>query len=200
MHVRRAGSPREYDARQGMSNANALQPGHALPYKIAVLCYLYDAEGRVLMLHRIKPPNAGMYSPIGGKLDFETGEGPHGCAQREISEEAGITLEDDEIRMTGIVSERAYEGETHWLLFLFEVTRPIAHNEIAAMSFDEGQLEWVAVDEMEQLDIPFTDREVMWPLVRSHRGGFFMVHIDCSREPIQWRVQESVKGEAIDPV
>ena len=38
------------------------------PYKIAVLCYLYDEEGRLLLLHRRKPPNRDMYSPIGGKL------------------------------------------------------------------------------------------------------------------------------------
>ena len=29
-----------------------------LPYKIAVLCYLYDDAGHVLMLHRRKAPNA----------------------------------------------------------------------------------------------------------------------------------------------
>jgi len=183
-----------------MSESKSLEAGHTLPYKVAVLCYLYDADGRVLMLHRVKQPNAGMYSPIGGKLDFETGEGPHGCALREINEETGISLDDDEIRMTGIVSERAYEGRTHWLIFLFEVTRPIAHQEIAQMTFDEGRLEWVPAEDVEKLDIPFTDREVMWPLVRSHRGGFFMVHIDCHEDPIRWRVQESVKGEAIDPV
>jgi 8-oxo-dGTP diphosphatase len=178
-----------------MIDGKSLHPGHTLPYKIAVLCYLYDAHGRVLMLHRLKPPNAGMYSPIGGKLDFETGEGPHGCALREIREEAGIELGDEDVRMTGIVSERAYEGQTHWLLFLFEVTRPIAHDEIAAMEFDEGTLEWIPIQRVAELDIPFTDREVMWPLVQSHRGGFFMVHIDCSVEPMRWTVQESVKGE-----
>ena len=37
-----------------------------LPYRIAVLCYLYDEHGKQLLLHRIKPPNADRYSPIGG--------------------------------------------------------------------------------------------------------------------------------------
>lgn len=32
-----------------------------LPYRIAVLCYLYDERGRVLLLHRRKSPNAGLY-------------------------------------------------------------------------------------------------------------------------------------------
>lgn len=173
---------------------HSLHPGHTLPYRIAVLCYLYDADGRVLMLHRRKEPNEGMYSPIGGKLDLASGEGPHGCALREINEETGITLDDDDIRMVGIVSEKAYEGRNHWLIFLFEVARPIRHAEITEMDFDEGVLEWIPAEEVSRCDIPQTDREIMWPLVRQHRGGFFMVHIDCSVQPMQWRVQESVNG------
>ncbi|MFM7134159.1 MAG: NUDIX domain-containing protein, partial [Planctomycetota bacterium] len=91
----------------------------SFPYKIAVLCYLYDTEGRLLLLHRRKPPNRDMYSPIGGKLEVAEGEGPHDCALREIREEAHVALRPDEIRMISIVSERAYQGEDHWLIFLF---------------------------------------------------------------------------------
>lgn len=163
----------------------------AMPYKVAVLCYLYDAEGRLLLLHRRKPPNRDRYSPIGGKLEVAEGEGPHDCAVREIREEAGVVLGPDEVRMIGIVSERAYQGEDHWLIFLFEPMRPIRADEIPQMEFDEGRLEWHPIDEIESLPIPATDRDVMWPNVQRHRGGFFMVHIDCSVEPIQPRVVES---------
>lgn len=184
----------------------------ATPYRIAVLCYLYDAHGRVLMLHRLRDPNAGMYSPIGGKLETAEGEGPHQCALREIREEAGITLRDEEIRLVGIVSERGYPAssgtaatdrsaaapsgapvrQTHWLIFLFEVVRPIGHDEIAEYDFDEGTMEWVSVADVERLAIPDTDRTVMWPSVQSHRGGFFMAHIDCTASPFSWRIVESV--------
>ena len=163
----------------------------SLPYKAAVLCYLYDTEGRLLLLHRRKPPNRDMYSPIGGKLEVADGEGPHECAAREIREEAGIDLGVDELRMIGIVSERAYQGEEHWLIFLFEPTRSIRAGEIPEKEFDEGRLEWHPVDEVEGLDIPATDRDVMWPNVRRHRGGFFMVHIDCAQDPIRPRLVES---------
>lgn len=175
---------------------DSLHANSVLPYRIAVLCYLYDEQGHVLLLHRLKEPNAGMYSPVGGKLDFSTGESPHDCALREIREETGIELGHPDVRMNGIVSETGYEGKTHWLLFLFEVTRPIAHEEIAEMSFDEGALEWVPARDVESLDIPETDRKIMWPLVQSHRGGFFMVHIDCTKHPIRWIVQESTEGLA----
>ncbi|HVP73057.1 MAG TPA: NUDIX domain-containing protein [Phycisphaerales bacterium] len=167
-----------------------------LPYKIAVLCYLYDADGHVLMLHRRKQPNSGMYSPIGGKLEVTQGEGPHECAVREIWEEAGLRLSTDQVRMTGIVSERAYEGQTHWLIFLFEVLRPIGRAEVHTMDFEEGKLEWVDVERMHELPIPETDAKFMWPLVREHRGGFFVVHIDCTVTPMTWTVTESVKPTA----
>ncbi|MBC8523353.1 NUDIX domain-containing protein [PVC group bacterium] len=161
-----------------------------LPYRIAVLCYLYDSDDRLLLLHRSKAPNANQYSPIGGKLEAVIGESPHACAIREIFEESGVKLSTDEIRLSGMLAETAYEGETHWLIFLYEVTRAVDPSEISLMEMDEGTLEWVEIDAVESLDIPKTDREIIWPLVRKHRGGFFAVHIDCSVKPFKWTVQE----------
>ena len=46
---------------------------NVLPYRVAVLCYLYDHEGRLLLLHRCKAPNSGRHSPIGGKLELAEG-------------------------------------------------------------------------------------------------------------------------------
>ena len=165
-----------------------------LPHKIAVLCYLYDANDRVLLLHRAQNPNKGMYSPIGGKLEITSGEGPHDCALREIHEETGLVIDRDDLRMIGIVSESAYQHETHWLIFLFEVTTPVDPAALQWADFDEGVLEWKRIDDVAQLAIPRTDREVMWPLVQSHRDGFFVVHIDWSADDeITWTVHESVK-------
>ena len=165
-----------------------------LPYTIAVLCYLYDDAGRVLLLHRAQNPNKGMYSPIGGKLKIDSGEGPHDCALREIKEETGLSIDREALRLTGIVSECAYQHEAHWLIFLFEVTTPVDPDALQWADFDEGTLEWKRIDEVAQLAIPRTDREVMWPLVQSHRAGFFVVHIDWSADDeITWTVHESVK-------
>lgn len=174
----------------------------ALPlvHRIAVLCYLYDHEGRLLLLHRLQAPNAGMHSPIGGKLESALGEGPHECAVREIHEETGVTVRSDEVRLIGIISERAYPSQdskrAHWLLFLFEVMRPIGHDEITSYTFAEGTLEWIEIDQVETIGIPETDRRVMWPNVKALRGrrealGFFMAHIDCSTDPFTWRLEES---------
>lgn len=164
----------------------------SLPYKIAVLCYLFDERGRVLLLHRVKPPNRDLYSPIGGKLEQAIGESPTACAQREIKEEAGLDIDLTDLHLTGIVSETAYLGETHWLMFLYEVTRPVSIPE-EAMSFDEGRLEWHDRDSIQALPIPETDRGVIWPLFWEHRGGFFAAHIDCNG-PLRWRLEQPQAG------
>jgi len=110
--------------------------------------YLYDADGRLLLLHRVKNPNAGFYSPIGGKLEASIGEGPHQCAVREIHEESGVVVADEDVRLCGVVTERAYEGETHWLIFLFEVTRPVDPDEVVTYEIDEGKLEWIPTEDV----------------------------------------------------
>jgi 8-oxo-dGTP diphosphatase len=165
-----------------------------LPYKIAVLCYLYDQDNRLLLLHRNKEPNLGNFSPIGGKLEASIGESPHACAIREIHEESGVVVTPSDIRLSGMLAETAFEGETHWLIFLYEVTRPIDVAEISSMEIDEGSLTWVAIEDVESHNIPNTDREIIWPLVKQHRGGFFAVDIDCSSRPFAWEVKEEWKA------
>jgi len=161
-----------------------------LPYRIAVLCYLEDPSGRLLMLHRRKEPNAGMHSPIGGKLEIGIGESPHTCARREIHEEAGLDIDPDDIKFIGMVSEAGYEGTGHWLLFCFRVTRPIEPDEIPVYDFDEGVLEWIAPDDIESLNLPESDRTVLWPMVRRHQDEIFVAHIDCTSSPFDSTVHE----------
>jgi 8-oxo-dGTP diphosphatase len=136
-----------------------------------------------------------MYSPIGGKLEQAMGESPYGCALREIQEEIGVTLTLDDIRMLGIVAEKAFPGGStpaHWLMFCFEVVRPL---DCPARVFEEGRLEWVAPTHVHRLPIPRTDVEIIWPLVQKHskmlnphgNGEIFSVHIDCT-DPEAFRV------------
>jgi 8-oxo-dGTP diphosphatase len=159
----------------------------ALPYRIAVLVYLFDAEGRVLLLHRRKPPNFELYSPVGGKLETPTGESPTACAVREVAEETGLSLSAGQLHLTGIVSETGYQGEGHWLMFLYEATAAIEH---AAGEMDEGRLEWHDPADLDRLPIPETDRRVIWPLFWANRGGFFMAHIDCTTDPFAWTLDQ----------
>ncbi len=166
---------------------------NALPYKIACLAYLFDPQGRVLLLHRHKEPNLDLYSPIGGKLETAIGESPTACAAREIQEESGLDVPVSDLHLTGIVSETAFNGETHWLMFLYEVTRPVT---VEPIHNGEGQLEWHEPNAIDQLPIPDTDRRVIWPLFWKHRHGFFAAHIDCS-DPAEmtWAIEQSAPAQ-----
>ena len=166
----------------------------SLPYRLACLCDLRDVKGRVLLLRRNKEPNQGLCSPIGGKLDMTTGESPAHCAQREIMEEAGIHVPIERLHLLGLISEAAYEGRGHWLLFYYRVLGPV---EVPAHDIREGRLDWFAPSEIEGLPLPETDRSIIWPLVRRHEGaegqrpGFFAVHIDCSEGRMLSLVEQS---------
>ncbi len=158
-----------------------------LPYKIAVLCYLFDEAGRLLLLHRVRPPNQDLYSPIGGKLEQDIGESPTTCAIREIHEETGLTVTAQQLHLTGIVSESGFEDTCHWLMYLYEVTHPV---DVKPMMIDEGELDWHKPESLPNLSIPQTDREVIWPLFWRYRKRFFMAHIDCTTDPLRWRLEQ----------
>lgn len=172
-----------------VTTPDSSRENHTLPYRIAVLCYLFDADGNILLLHRAKPPNFNLLSPIGGKLEIALGESPTQCAIREIDEEAGITLSPDDLSLVGIISERSFENSGHWLLFCFEANKPVV---VQAGQHEEGMLEWHRPDEIPNLQIPDTDRELIWPaFFKHHGGGFFMIHIECENGNLSWTIDES---------
>lgn len=175
------------------ATADSLGP-QTLPYRLACLCDLRDKGGRLLLLRRVKAPNLGLCSPIGGKLDLATGESPAQCARREIMEEAGIDVPIDRLRLVGLISEAAFEGRGHWLLFYYRVMGPV---EVPAQDIREGRLDWFGLDEIDSLPIPETDRQIIWPLVRqaeptprNPEPGFFAVHIDCTGPSLTWAVEQ----------
>lgn len=166
-----------------------------LPYKIATLVDLRDRAGRVLLLRRVKAPNMGLCSPIGGKLDMASGESPAQCARREAMEEAGVRLPLSRFHLAGLISEAGYEGKGHWLLFYYRVLGAVS---VRARTMREGALEWHRQEDIESLPLPETDRRIIWPLVRRHeslagpdgRGPLFCVHIDCTGKAMRWSVEE----------
>src|ERR1051325_10937714 len=92
-----------------------------LPYKIATLLYCFNEHDEVLLLERAQEPNKGLWSPCGGKLHTEEGESPYACACRKDQDEMGVTLSATDLHLTALVSEHGYQGQSHWLMFLFEV-------------------------------------------------------------------------------
>ncbi|MDX1564236.1 MAG: NUDIX hydrolase [Phycisphaeraceae bacterium] len=165
----------------------------SLPYTVGVLCYLYNASGQALLLHRSQEPNRGMHSPIGGKVHTAEGENPAVAALREIHEEVELELRPEDLRLAGLVTETAYLRRGHWQLYLYEVMRPV---EVQRMSFKEGTLGWHDPAELMNLNIPETDRRVIYPTYLKFRnsGAFFHVHIDCTADPLTWTLEHPREG------
>lgn len=166
----------------------------SLPYKVSTLLYCFNERDEVLLLERRHEPNRGLWSPCGGKLRTESGESPYACASREALEEIGLSLQPSDLHLTGLVSEQGYEGQAHWLMFLFEVTvrlkaPPPLHR--------EGRFEFFSAAALNSLAVPETDREQIWPLFWRHRGGFFAARCVCQPDGENlWTIEESLPRTA----
>jgi 8-oxo-dGTP diphosphatase len=149
----------------------------ALAYKIAVLVFLQNTRGEHLLLLRAKAPNLGTWSPIGGKLETATGESPFECAVRETHEETGHPITAADLHLFAMIAEKAYEGASHWLLFLFRCTRPL---EALPIEMEEGKFGFFSRDAIEQLHLPETDRTALWAIHDRYRESFVALRADCA--------------------
>ena len=160
-----------------------------IPYQISTLLYCFNPQDQVLLLERAQEPNLGLWSPCGGKLQMETGESPYACACREALEELGLELRPAQLWLTGIVSEHGYQGASHWLMFLFEVTVRLR---AVPPPHREGRFQFFAREQIPSLKLPETDRERIWSWFWDHRGGFFAAHCRCvSAQTNIWTLEES---------
>ena len=146
-------------------------------YKVSVLVFMKNEAGDFLLMHRNKSPNKGCWSPIGGKLDMETGESPHQCAVREIKEETNLDVEISDLHLFSMIAEKNYEGHGHWLLFLFDCKKPLPY---LPENITEGDFAFYSRQELESLPLPETDRNGLWATYDAHRDGFVAMRADCT--------------------
>jgi 8-oxo-dGTP diphosphatase len=160
-----------------------------LPYRISTLLYCFNERDEVLLIERTREPNRGCWSPCGGKLQTDIGESPYACACREAREELGLSIEPRDLHLTGLVSEHGYQGQAHWLMFLFEVKPRL---KVLPAVHAEGIFKFFRREELAALTLPKTDFEQLWPLFWKHRGGFFAAHCHCHPNgKNDWVLEES---------
>jgi len=161
-----------------------------LPHRIATLLYCFNDRDEVLLMERAKEPNLGLWSPGGGKLHVDEGESPYACACREAQEELALSIRPADLHLTGIVSEHGYQGQAHWLMFLFEVQRKLSK---LPAPHREGRFQFFPFESLRDLPLPETDREHLWPAFWQHRGGFFAAHCHCHSDGRNdWVIEESI--------
>ena len=113
---------------------------------LSTLCYI-ERDGQYLMLHRtVKKNDVNKDKWIGVGGHFEQDESPEECVLREVREETGYTL--TSWRFRGIVTFVSGNGVTEYM-HLFTADGFTGE----AVECDEGQLEWVAVDDVPKLNI-----------------------------------------------
>lgn len=113
---------------------------------VAVGAIVFDAEGRVLLVERGKPPGVGLWTVPGGRL-----EGAETLAQavtREVREETGLIVE---VGPLSCVLERM--GDDFHFVILDYLARVIGGS-LAAAS-DARAARFVTADEL--LTLPLTD-------------------------------------------
>ena len=112
----------------------------------STLCYI-EKDGKYLMLHRTvkkKDVNKDKWIGVGGH--FELGESPEECVCREVLEETGYRL--TSYRFRGLVTFLSGEGVTEYMsLFTAD---GFEGEEIAC---DEGELEWVPIEKIGELNL-----------------------------------------------
>ncbi len=165
----------------------------ALDYKIAVLVFLENAGGQLLLMLRAKPPNLGVWSPIGGKLETAIGESPFECAVRETFEETGFQVTAADFHLFALIAEKAYEGQAHWLMFLFRCRRPIP---ALPAEIAEGRFAFYSRADIDRLPIPETDRTALWPVYDRYRDKFVVLKADCAPgKPVKVDIEEITPAE-----
>lgn len=160
----------------------------SLAYKIAVLVFVENSAGEHLLLLRAKAPNLGVWSPIGGKLETNIGESPFECAVRETREETGFEVTTADLHLFAMIAEKAYEGESHWLMFLFRCRQPLDR---LPDTIAEGRFGFFSRKAIENLAIPETDRTALWPVYDRYRDRFVALKADCAPgAPVRVEIEE----------
>jgi len=170
----------------------------SLSYKIAVLVFLENAAGEQLLMLRAKPPNLGVWSPIGGKLETAIGESPFECAARETQEETGLIVAPGDLHLFAMIAEKAYEGHSHWLMFLFR-----CRQSLTALPPDiaEGKFGFFSRAAIDALPIPETDRRALWPIYDQYRDRFVALKADCAPGlPVQIEIEQITPADRVSPL
>ena len=131
---------------------------------LSTLCYI-EKDGKYLMLHRVvkkNDVNKDKWIGVGGH--FEADETPEECVVREVKEETGYTLTSYKYR--GLVTFVSGNGVTEYMsLFTADGF------EGEAIPCNEGVLEWVDKDKVNELNIWEGDK-IFFTLLNQNRPFF----------------------------
>ena len=136
------------------------------------LCYLENAQGDYLMLHRVKKKrdiNQGKWIGVGG--GFEEGESPDECLRREVWEETGLTLTQFQFR--GVVTFLCSDSGSDQYMYLFTATGWTGE---LNPDCNEGELAWVPKGKV--LDLPIWEGDEIFLRLLAEDHPPFLLTLD----------------------
>jgi 8-oxo-dGTP diphosphatase len=107
-------------------------------------------DGRMLMVKRAKEPNKGKWSIPGGGV--ELGETINEAARREVLEECSIEVEIERVLDAVDNIIRDEKGRVKYHFVIIDMLGRYVSGEAEAQS-DAGECRWVAIKEIDGLDI-----------------------------------------------
>jgi len=135
--------------------------------KLATLCYVKQ-NGKTLMLYRNKNPqdvHLGKWNGLGGK--FQQGESPEECVIREIEEEAGLQIQNPQLK--GILTFPKFTPNHDWIVFVYIANRFKSQGSSDRLKeCEEGELAWIADDQLTALPLWEGDR-IFFPWLKQNR-------------------------------
>ncbi len=137
--------------------------------KQTTLCYL-QSNDCYLMLHRVKKQNDASHDKwigVGGKCEAD--ESPDECMLREVWEETGLTVQ--QWRYRGIVTFISDVWPCEYM-HLFTATQW----EGTLTACDEGDLQWVPIARLEELNLWEGDK-IFLRLLRDPAQPFFSLKL-----------------------
>ena len=99
----------------------------------------------------------------------------------------------DQLHLFAMIAEKAYGGDTHWLMFLFRCKKPIA---ALPPDITEGKFAFFSREQIKSLPIPETDKAALWPIFDQYHDGFVALKADCGVSPIKITVEQITATKA----
>ena len=114
--------------------------------------------GKVLLILRRHPPNAGLWSLPGGLI--ELGESPAEAIEREVREETGLRVHVKGVLNVGTELLRDSKGKVEYHFVLIDyAAKPIAGR--VRLNAESSAFGWFSQDEIDRLDATKGTREVL---------------------------------------
>lgn len=156
------------------------------PSAMTTLCYI-EKEDSYLMLHRVvkkNDVNKDKWIGVGGH--FEEGESPEECLLREVKEETGLTLKAYDFR--GLITFKLTGSKEGKTLTEYMCLYTAKEYEGELSPCDEGVLEWVPKEKIQDLEIWEGDKIFFRLLNQDH--PFFSLKL--------WYVDNELKEAVLD--